>query len=168
MIFDPSQHSTADVLQYCLDHPDEVTAVAMRELEHRKRGNLLASLISHLSAQSDFETRIRKLWIADPGQSLDQALRRIDGNTDVLATTASIQERAEWVLEQRDIVPLIENKKINAIKEVRAISGMGLKEAKEAVEYAAALQRRGYLSKAERRQLEIEEQEAIASILGTT
>ena len=72
---------------------------------------------------------------------------------------------ARWVLSQPQIMQHLPHKKIQAIKECRALSSWGLKEAKEAVEGAMALQEKGYLSDEEAAQLERDAQEAIKSIL---
>lgn len=116
----------------------------------------------------DFETSIRKLAGYDPSMSLWRAIELIDTGTDVIMTTDSLEARAEWVLGRQDILDLIPTKKINAIKEVRAATNMGLKEAKEAVERAAELLKQGHLTPAQRFQLAQEEEAAIASILGVS
>ncbi|MFQ6018617.1 MAG: 50S ribosomal protein L7/L12 [Kiloniellaceae bacterium] len=57
-----------------------------------------------------------------------------------VATPAGGGEAAEAVVEEKDsfdvILAAIGDKKINVIKEVRAITGLGLKEAKDLVESA--------------------------------
>ena len=49
-----------------------------------------------------------------------------------------VEVAAAWARDQPVIVDFMPHKKINAIKECRALSGMGLKAAKDAVEYMAA------------------------------
>jgi len=171
MKFNPYQHNVSDVLAYAQDHPEEISEILLEEMVGRNRGTVMQTLIVDLGLRykeaqtNDFETRIRTYAERNPGRSVETALYALD-NLEV-AGEPDPYRRAEWVLEQSDIMNLCnQGMKINAIKEVRARTGMGLKEAKEAVEDAVALHDRGYLTKAQRRQLEVEEQAAIASILG--
>lgn len=45
---------------------------------------------------------------------------------------------AAWLRKQPTVVDLLPHKKINAIKEARGLTGMGLAESKRAVEYLCA------------------------------
>ena len=118
----------------------------------------------------DFEERMREMARRYPRLTLTEAIRAMDGNSGLNIFSqgpGALMERSEWVLEQRDIMDLCELRgKIHAIKEIRARSGMGLKEAKEAVEGALALRDAGHMTQAQRVQLERDEQEAIRSIIG--
>lgn len=109
-----------------------------------------------------FESQIRELARRNPGVTLAYAISLIDEGKAIFLDT--IQDRAAWILEQPDIVMLLDDKKINAIKEVRARTALGLKEAKDAVERAQVLKQSGWMSKAELERLEEEAQVAIASI----
>lgn len=111
-----------------------------------------------------FETRIRELAARRPTVMLSEALRLLDSRAPL--DSVSIQDRAEWVLTQEDIVDLLEHKKIQAIKETRARTALGLREAKEAVELAWQLRQDGWMTPSEREKLAIEEAAAIRSILG--
>lgn len=110
-----------------------------------------------------FEQAVRQLAQDRPAMTISAALAALD-NGSISMTGATLRERAEWVLSQQDIVDLMVDRKINAIKEIRARTHLGLKEAKDAVEYAADLQKQGWMSPAERAKLEEEAREAIASI----
>ena len=119
----------------------------------------------------NFEERMRNLARRSPGMPLADAIRILDANPDLDITSnthAAWSERAEWVLEHADIMDLCDDKgKIHAIKEIRMRTHMGLKDAKEALEHALVLRASGHMTLAQRQQLEIDEQEAIRSIVGT-
>lgn len=123
-----------------------------------------------------FESRVRALALQNRHMSLGEALSIMDREDGVASpfscppATASIQQRAAWVLDQRLIMDYLPEhdknsyKKINAIKECRGISNWGLKEAKDAVEYAITMRDAGWVNTQEKERLEVESQEAIASI----
>lgn len=112
-----------------------------------------------------FEQALRALARTQPSISLVTALRMVTMNPEG-HELETIQGQAAWILEHPDIRLLLADKKIHAIKEVRAHLGIGLKEAKEAVELAVQMEKDGYLTKAERDALDKEAQAAMASILG--
>ena len=74
-------------------------------------------------------------------------------------TTAPVEEKTEFDV----ILTSIGEKKINVIKEVRAITGLGLKEAKEAVESAPKAIKEG-VSKEESEEIKKKLEEAGASV----
>lgn len=112
-----------------------------------------------------FESTIRDLAVRYPSLPLAQAISIASASEDGIGPATNMHKTAEWILDQPDIVALLENKKITAIKEVRARTYQGLKEAKDAVEYAIQLKADGWLSKTQLEELERETEEAIASII---
>ncbi len=74
-------------------------------------------------------------------------------------TTAPVEEKTEFDV----ILTSIGEKKINVIKEVRAITGLGLKEAKEAVESAPKAVKEG-VTKEEAEEIKKKLEEAGASV----
>jgi Ribosomal protein L7/L12 C-terminal domain len=70
-------------------------------------------------------------------QRIAAALEQVHGvlGTDPPPTDVSPPILGEWAMRQKVVMDYLPHKKINAIKELRAISGAGLKEAKEAVEW---------------------------------
>ena len=74
-------------------------------------------------------------------------------------TTAPVEEKTEFDV----ILTSIGEKKINVIKEVRAITGLGLKEAKEAVESAPKAVKEG-VPKEEAEEIKKKLEEAGASV----
>ena len=74
-------------------------------------------------------------------------------------TTAPVEEKTEFDV----ILTSIGEKKINVIKEVRAITGLGLKEAKEAVESAPKAIKEG-VPKEESEEIKKKLEEAGASV----
>lgn len=167
---DPGEYTIDQVRTYCVNRPGEVALVLGRELAGKNRKGLVEAMITDLHLQSlDGIDAAKKLMdlkmVAEtrPHVTIQTAMYGIERGSFV-AETLTLVERAEWVLEQDDIVALMVDRKINAIKEVRARTNLGLKEAKEAVEQAVELQKRGHMTRAERRQVELESAAAIASI----
>ena len=117
----------------------------------------------------NFEERIRALSKRQPSMAIAAAIEMIDigGRTLAIALEGvDVVGVAEWIMGEEDILVYIPEKKINAIKEVRQRAGIGLKEAKDAVEYVMA--HHDKLAAAQLLKAEAAEQEAIASILGRT
>lgn len=115
----------------------------------------------------NFEETMRALADRTPHVAVSEAIKLVDEGGPALTISldgVNVRERALWVLEQPDIVEAMESRKIVAIKEVRARTYLGLKEAKDAVVYACRLKEEGYLSLAEREQLARDEEAAIESI----
>jgi hypothetical protein len=122
------------------------------------------------SNPSEFEGFIWDAYAKNPDMSLSEALASYRTSyrtrSAYMLHGASIAERGTWVLDNKMIVDLIrDNKKINAIKETRALTSLGLKEAKEAVEWAADRLDQGWVPTWEREQLEAECKEVIDSIM---
>lgn len=158
--FDVSGHTIDEVAAYAMDHISQVPQILLAEVNGKARKKLVSLLMMDLMVQiEEGRKAILKL----------DALREAADNNAFLSLRNALQDgtdshqRAEWVLEQTDIVDMFD-RKINAIKEVRARTHLGLKEAKEAVEDAIHLQRSGYMTKAERAKVELESAAAIASI----
>ena len=61
------------------------------------------------------------------------------GGTMVMAAGAAVAEEVEEKTEFNVMLTAIGEKKINVIKEVRAVTGLGLKEAKDLVEAAPSM-----------------------------
>ncbi len=83
-----------------------------------------------------------------------------------VAAAAAVAEAGEAAEEKTDfdvVLASIGEKKINVIKEVRAITGLGLKEAKELVESAPATVKEG-LKKEEAEEIKKKLEEAGASV----
>ena len=72
---------------------------------------------------------MREQGISDPPVDLDMLPPHDDWTPKVLGT---------WAGRQAKVTDFLPDKKINAIKELRGISGAGLREAKEAVEWLVA------------------------------
>ena len=118
-------------------------------------------------APQNFEAFARATAREHPLMSVERMLALYDNKADF--TLDSVESCGRWVLSRSDIVALIRTpgKKIQAIKETRAGTNIGLKEAKDAVEWAETQIRRGWLSPEEADQLRREEEAAIRSILGS-
>lgn len=114
----------------------------------------------------DFETKIRALAArSSSSATLRWALEYIDGGRHVLGPDPL--GMAEFAFEHAEIMRHCEDgKKINAIKLMRELTQIGLKEAKDAVEMAWAWKQDGRLTASQLADLEVEEQHAIESILG--
>lgn len=118
-----------------------------------------------------FEALLRMLAEREPTLPIKVALDRLDAQAMCESPGqsmlhATMQERAEFAAEDRTIRDfLVAGQMINAIKELRAATELGLKESKDACELARQLIKEGWMSRAE---LAIAEKEAIASILGNT
>jgi hypothetical protein len=132
---------------------------SLRSLEQRIKE--LSERAEGLSDAS-FQARFNDLANRYPAMPLRRAYELLNGLTD--EELDDTEKVAKWILEQPELVALLENKKINAIKETRARTYLGLKQAKEAVEMAADLKRHGWMSEAEKKQLEEETRAAIESI----
>lgn len=125
-----------------------------------------------------FRDRMHQLIELKPWVTLRDALREIehwedpdlvDARRGLMIADETLDQQAIFALETPAIRDFIdEDKKINAIKEMRAYTGLGLKDAKEAVEYAVEMLRRGYLSQDERKKLDDEVKAATESILGSS
>lgn len=116
----------------------------------------------------DFETMIRALAARAPHATLRWALAQVDGGQHVLRDGDPLA-LAEWAFANREVMQLCaDQKKINAIKLMRQETQVGLKEAKDAVELAWQWRLDGRMTADEIKQLEAEEQQAIASILGAS
>lgn len=114
----------------------------------------------------NFEEKMRALAKRQPFIAVEEAIRLIDIGGRQLAISlegTDVVGVAEWIMDQDDILVYIPEKKINAIKEVRQRAGIGLKEAKMAVEYLQAHHEE--LATAQLLRAEAAEKEAIASIL---
>lgn len=116
---------------------------------------------------SDFETRLRELAARAPNASLAWALEQLDGGRHIAGFDPV--HLAEYAFESEPIMQHCrDGKKINAIKLMRELTQIGLKEAKDAVELAWSWRELGRLTRAEQDALEAEEQQAIKSILGAS
>ena len=118
---------------------------------------------------SDFEIRIRQVLQVEPNASLARAIAVVDGTSrddDRAGWARTPRDYAEWILDRPALMDVAHHSRINAIKEVRQLTGLGLREARDAVEMAIKLQREGWMSAAEQMVLEQEAQAAIRSIIG--
>lgn len=81
----------------------------------------------------------------------------------------SLDAWALWVLDSPKIMELITSKdlfKIHMIKEVRATTGLGLKEAKEIVERALDMHEKGVVGALEAERLDRDVQQVVKSLTG--
>lgn len=130
---------------------------------------------------SPFEKAMRELESLSPSLPLRDALLAVenylvDGKwaseeeiaPPIPLSGCSTEVLAEFAGHQPTVVAFLErgNHKIQAIKELRAVSYHGLKEAKDAVELLDSWMRSGkWVSREERRAIERDAQDAIRSIL---
>lgn len=170
--FEYSPHMTDEVnIDVALRNMAQALVKMNREIE--KLGSSAGAVSRSLypgDASRNFEIFIRSAARNNPGLPLERALAQFDSQP--ISTSLhgkSMAECGRWVLTQASILELMATgKKINAIKEVRATTGLGLKDAKEAVEWAQMQIDSGWVSEEEAKRLEEEEQMAIQSILKGT
>lgn len=122
---------------------------------------------------TDFESRIRELAAQHPTRPLEWAIAVVD-YADLGVSMpppdprGPVEVHAEFAMQQPLVMDYLhQDKKINAIKELRAVGNMGLKEAKDAVELVAAWEAKGYLPEHERQLIEREAEAAVESIRKT-
>lgn len=123
---------------------------------------------------NSFEIKVREYAASNPNVTVATVVRHVDQQMyheqadpsykKAPPASAHIDVRAEWVLDQPEIMSYLPDRKINAIKECRAIAMWGLKESKDAVEHAQVLQDKGWISAARAAELEAESEAAVASI----
>jgi ribosomal protein L7/L12 len=122
---------------------------------------------------TDFETRIRELAAQHPTRPLEWAIAVVDYADSGKSMPppdprGPVEVHAEFAMQQPLVMKFLhEDKKINAIKELRAAGNMGLKEAKDAVELVALWEAKGYVPEHERQLIEREALEAVESIRRT-
>lgn len=119
---------------------------------------------------SDFEERFRRLAATHPHQSLTWALwalehKTADGDDLAPGPGAPVEALAEYAFENSEIRFFMPDKKIHAIKKLRELANVGLKEAKDAIELAEQWRQAGRSPREEREQLEREAEQAIESIM---
>lgn len=126
----------------------------------------MSNPLSRGTTSRDFEVFARAYAHQNPTMTLERLIYLFDRDGPVALAGKDRSEVGRWILTQPDIVHLMKDKKINAIKEVRARTHIGLKEAKDGVEWAQAQVEAGWIPEEDRKKLEEEEQIAIQSILG--
>ena len=118
----------------------------------------------------NFEQQIRALASRQPAMTLAAALwqlDRVDMPNHAPPPGSSTTTNAAFAWQQPSVLAFLPDQKIYAIKELRSIGGMGLKEAKEAIDLVQEWQRQGILTPAEEKLVETEAAEAIESIRAT-
>ena len=122
-----------------------------------------------------FEEKFNHLLTLYPmasGRFLSQQLYQggkiqVDGIAEMpVANPGLINIWAHWILDSPKILELMEHSKINAIKEVRSLTFMGLKEAKDVVEYTQRLIDQGVVGKLEAERLDKDVRQVIKSLTG--
>lgn len=113
------------------------------------------------AVEMDYEGH--RLWVSESGA---KCLRAALDPSGLTWRSMSPHDRGEWVLDQQVIMKFLPDKKILAIKETRALTGMGLKEAKDAVEMAQWLAAQGHMSRTERETVDREAQEIVNQLTG--